>query len=310
MKKRLFALLTALALLLCLAPAALALDESDIIGVWEYDEYYTWFEFDENGCFSEYGMYDLMLDGVYEVVDDAVQTYLSSGEEFFGFKLNGDVLTDSEGDTLFESTLPEYDESVYDEINAVGVWYTCVEGPEGDGTVCDLYIVIYPAGGWAMYVDDEYYYYGPCQADAENGTVYMYELDTGEEPLNTLIIEDDLAVNQDGDIFIRTDLPYEGAENAPLRYEQTAVSENSDADLGGVWKYDDYDLWITIDTEAGTWTMELADDDEPFTGAVTVGGDQANLHSDVGTNMIVVLSEDGQTLTDWDGDTLFRSELP
>ena len=307
MTRKLLTLFTALALLLCLAPAALALEENSFEGVWEYDEYYCWFEFCENGRFAQYGQDGLMLDGVYEADGDTLQTYLYSGEEFYSFTLDGATLTDDEGDTLFQSSLPDFDASASGEIT--GVWYNCVEGPEEDGTVCDLYLALYPAGYWAMYVDDEYYYYGPYTADPEAGTADLYEYGLGEDPLITLEIDGDLAFNDEWDYFIRADLPFDGAEDSALSCALTAVGETA-GDLGGVWKYDDSDLWLTIDTDAGTWTVALEDDDEPLTGLITAAGGQANLHSDRGTDALVILSEDGTALTDRGGDTLSRSELP
>ena len=128
---------------------------ADFAGVWEYDDYYLWLEIAEDGTATiypasgDYRAYECSLDGDSLVLED-----------YISLSFVDDVLTDSDGDTLFASELPaEYD--------YYGVW-------EYD----DYYLAfeIKPNGGYVIYTGEDF---AQDEDYAEEDCVWQYVEEDG-----------------------------------------------------------------------------------------------------------------------------------
>ena len=89
-------------------------DGYDYFGVWEYDDYYLWFDIRPDGtytCYNQEGVYEDYEDCPYQLYDDGILLMDADGEEgiaaLYPDEIDRDVLTDNEDDTLFRSELPD-----------------------------------------------------------------------------------------------------------------------------------------------------------------------------------------------------------
>ena len=279
-----------LALLLCVGGAALAAD--DYLGVWEYDDYYLWVEFSSDGTWTDYTNTGRSLDGYYEDLGDSLQLYLFDGTEYIVMTIDGTVMTDDDGDTLFQSSLPAFETSEMTEMGAVGVWEYIPTGSDDD---MQAWIVIYEDDTCLIF--DEYGLMNLSYARAlSSDTVGLYdsEDDDDSESLLELTITGDSAVDTAGEEFFRSELPYDTVPAAG-------------SDLVGVWEYDDYYLWYEFCAD-GSW-YEYTDEGLLLQGVYAQDGGDVQLYLIDGYEYVPMVL-DGDVLTEDDGDTMFRSELP
>ena len=80
----------------------------DYIGLWEYNDYYLWYEIDDRYNYTIYDAHGESYEFDYEFEDGTLILEDEEGDTYMTLSFENGVLTDSEGDTLFSSELPEY----------------------------------------------------------------------------------------------------------------------------------------------------------------------------------------------------------
>ena len=115
--------------------------EADFTGLWEYDDYYMWYQINDDGTAIYYNVHGTATDMECDYEDGVMTLSDGDGYGYVSLSFENGVLTDNGGDTLFASSLPGY-------YGYLGTW-------EYDDY--DLTLEISANGSYTLYEDGEVY---------------------------------------------------------------------------------------------------------------------------------------------------------